>query len=207
MNKFFMCFILLFFVANTAFANTDAAALASAAKDMAAAAQTIADVAKSSPSAPATVSEVVKSVDGQPVGSMDEAKQVLKEFAMVLLESAREAKDFAMEQAPLVCKEIVYWGIAYHGYHVAVGIFFFILAFILLICRGKEKSFKNVSFEDKYGHLDGSGFLWLGRSFLGVLCVIIGMNWFVHIESLIKAYFAPRLFIIEYLMNFVGKVV
>jgi len=138
----------------------------------------------------------------EPVKTADEANLILKEFSMLMLDTLKEGKDFVFEQAPLICKEIVMWGIAYHGYHAAVGVLLFIFSAIVLFARSEDKSFKNIDFESR-GDLSGEGFFWLARSGFGILLCYIAMNWFAHIEDLIKAYFASHLFIIEYLMDFI----
>lgn len=107
-----------------------------------------------------------------------------------VLEYVEQTKDFALTQAPLLCEEIIKWGIAKALIWVVFALFVGASsAYIFNRCRTwaikhNEEEAEAVSF-----------FVMLAVPF--VCSVVFACN----ILVIAQAYFAPRLFIIEYITD------
>ena len=123
-------------------------------------------------------------------------KEKLDKLMEFLLVSLQESKDFAVEQAPQVAKEMISWGQICYG----IGVFCFCLGGILTFCLGlwvwKRRN------DDGYDHdgcVAGSVFSWALT--LGLLAGML-----THVAFFCKATYAPRLYLIEQVSSLVkGK--
>lgn len=119
----------------------------------------------------------------------------LNEFAKFMTESLKQAKDFTIEQAPIVCKEVIHQAIAENVMSLVFGLFMLALAYPVYkwVERRVEK-------QDSYGCW-GMGYIF------GTLPLIIGgtLATISSISELVKVAIAPRLYLIEYFAHLVKQ--
>lgn len=115
-------------------------------------------------------------------------EQLLKradELLKFALDGLEAGKEFAMEQAPLVVQEVVKWGIIEHTLWIVIGLG---VTFTMVVLLRKSLKFMPVE--------EGPLFL-LPTIGLVVSVIIVCVNMFV----VAKAYFAPRLYLLEQLRS------
>lgn len=115
-------------------------------------------------------------------------------------------EDLAAEQAPLLVKEIIYWGIAQPAFGVGLGLFFllFLPITVFLTSRSKTlpegKKCMGAALADK-----GCGFDAVRAVVGGILLPVLGFVIFcANIMSFLKPIVAPRVFLIEYFRALTG---
>lgn len=115
-------------------------------------------------------------------------------------------ENLAAEQAPLLVKEIVYWGIAEPGFGVGLALIFMLClpATLFYLSRSKTlpegKRCMSAAFDDQ-----GSGFDIAFSIIGGIVLPIIGFIIFcTNIMSFLKPIVAPRVFLIEYFRQLAG---
>lgn len=120
----------------------------------------------------------------------DDTKKLLHEYLAKMLASAEKGADFAIEQAPLVAQEVVAYG---RATQTAYLVFFAALLVATAYAAYRFARFlKNNNWE-----LSPFGMLF-------VIPVIVGFIGFgSHIEPFFKSWFAPRLYLIEYIKDLV----
>jgi hypothetical protein len=133
------------------------------------------------------MSKVVDKLDQVGADSIDLAKQALEKGA-----------DFVMEQAPLVCEEIIKVGLLKNGIGIVICI-----ALILTFCLISRKVFKvGAVVSDKLTYNDSmmspQGWCYFLGYLFNILCIVpvITMAYYIYCFSFILI--APRLYLIEY---------
>lgn len=117
-------------------------------------------------------------------------KTVLDKFLNEMGELLKTTKDFTVDQAPQVAKEILAYSLVY-------SIFWVLSGFVLLFLCYKFFKFaqKLCERDDDYAPI----FVFV------VLFFVISSLWTaVGMEHILKLYFAPRLFLIEYIGHLVS---
>lgn len=116
---------------------------------------------------------------------MSKIEEAAAEVILQAAQSAGEAKEFVLEQAPDVVQQLIYWeiasGLMWCGFWLLLGGFIASLLFVL--ARATDDS-------DCY--------------FMGVIAFILSMfaAW-VPLASALKAWVAPKVFLIEYAASLV----
>jgi len=125
----------------------------------------------------------------------DEAKKVAVEYLQKLLAMLEKGADFAGEQIPLVLQEIVAYGQAYETF---ICVFSFLVMCIAPIFGWKWCK--------KYLSVCESGaepaVLFVGL-IPGIATIVALHLFFYNIDDCLKAWFAPRLYVIEYLHDLI----
>lgn len=116
-----------------------------------------------------------------------------KELAEELLKSFRGAKEFALEQAPEVAKEMVRWAIG-------EGIVWCLALSVLAVLSTRWiRAFIRASKEDEDGTFD---FLFLMAGLiLGLMVLVVTPQ---AITQILQAWLAPRVYLIEKLSGIVA---
>lgn len=112
-----------------------------------------------------------------------ESKEFLIKFANEMLTLLQDAKAFASQEIPELLKEVIVYGRAVNTFYILVGLAFFVVAGIFVRMALKTKS------EDAQ----------FGGSILALVVSVIGAGFFfANLSQAIKAWFAPRLYLIDY---------
>lgn len=113
-----------------------------------------------------------------------------------LKETAENSADFVTEQAPLVCQEIVTFGRVWHTMDLI-----FCLFMLALGCFGVRMVVKHgpEGFVETFNHHSAKAVAGLAMAFLGLLVGTLGGV--AALKSATIAWFAPRLYIIDYLKD------
>ena len=116
-------------------------------------------------------------------------EKVSKEALEKALAWIEAGSEFVTEQAPLVIKEILFWGIVSHGFWVALGLLF-LCGLVTFIVK-----YKNI---DHWKSCDDPAFC---RGFLVTLASVGSAASFivtaVHVHGLLYIWAAPRLYLIS----------
>lgn len=115
-------------------------------------------------------------------------------------------EDLAAEQAPLLVKEIIYWGIAEPGFGVGLGLTFMLcLPITLLYLRHSKTMPEGQECMGAAIDAEGSGFdvgmAIVGGLFLPIIGFIVVC---AHLMDFLKPIIAPRVFLIEYFRALTG---
>lgn len=110
---------------------------------------------------------------------------------------------FAVEQAPFLVQEIIWWGIAKPAFLVGLGLFFIIVGLSWGIVsyrhydRFTELAKRNLDFV--------GGFLQFLSFFVPIFYTLLGLVLiFVNVMNVVKPIVAPRLYLIEYFRSLVN---
>jgi len=124
---------------------------------------------------------------------MDEnTKKQLNEFLLKLINGAEKAGDFAIEQAPLVAQEVVAYG---QATSTAIVVIFVIL--VLACFRYVPRGIAKLDDSDDATlatHLP----VVIGLPFVTLMFAMFASN---HFDDFFKSWFAPRLYLIEYIRD------
>lgn len=118
----------------------------------------------------------------------DQLKQYLKEF----VETLKQGGEFAQEQLPLFVKEYLTWGF-WEAIVLSIVFLLFTIGGLVLGKYIYKKLKENDPF-DEFGYVFG-----IVISCFASICAFIGMV--THIMTAIKITVAPRVYLIENLMN------
>ena len=152
------------------------------------------------------MTENINAVGGELVEVIDGVKadpETLKEVTAAAIKSMTEyvqgAGEFVAEQAPHLCNEIAAFGMAKAAIFIVVFTIFAIVCSFVGAVWMKYVRAANWSSEDKEPMIF---FSFVAKYVAPVLIMIIPL---VNLMTLAKAYFAPRLFILDYLMKLVER--
>lgn len=120
----------------------------------------------------------------------EETKKLLHDYLTKILEGAERGADFVMEQAPEVAKEIVAYGRAVETAYV-VG---FLLAVLIPIAIAPWAIRKLRQIDN-----EAAGF----AAFLMIPALLGTLSLFQCLSEFMKVWFAPRLYLIEYIKDLV----
>ena len=121
----------------------------------------------------------------------EETKQKLSELVGYLADSVKDGGEFVKEQAPLAAQELVAFGRAYHTSVVCLAIVF-VVAYLCLVLPRCVGAMKQLESELVFG-------FGLILSLAGAIAsVFAGIALCHNFQPMLMAYFAPRLFILDY---------
>ena len=146
-----------------------------------------------------------------PAGTVATLKEVLVNNAPAITERLNAAmvkigewveagEELAAEQAPLLVKEILYWGIADAAFWVVLGVFCLLCLPVVAIYLGRSKTMPEgkrcmgMALEEKGSSFD-CAVAWVGGIVLPIIGFLIICG---NIMNLLKPIVAPRLYLIEY---------
>ena len=110
-------------------------------------------------------------------------KDVLKEFAQELLNTLKESKSFVLAQAPDLCQQLVRYQFASWTFSAIAT-----AALAAVVCPLI------------YGQWDG----W-GTPASWIVIIIAVLRIIFAIETMIKLYLAPKIFLMEYLLDLIKE--
>lgn len=122
-------------------------------------------------------------------------EQKLIEYMDKTAGAVEKVAELSMEQAPLIVKEYIMWGIVSGVYS-----FFAYIFLIVLACVGLKILWKVTEYEPKGRFNDGFGYQISRVIGGGVIALFISINAhaaFSNLEKAIKAYAAPRVYVID----------
>ena len=112
-------------------------------------------------------------------------EQELIGLAHSAIAAGKNAADFVMEQAPQLAREVITYNMALHGAYLGGGLICF-MAIALVWWVSREVKDK----DDKA----------MIRGFTSVVLALIGGGvWVDHLSPFLKAWLAPRMFLLEYI--------
>lgn len=128
----------------------------------------------------------------------EKSAEIINKFGQKALEYVQKTEDFMLDQAPEVFEEIIYFNMVKHSLFSIISLVIIAIAIYVIHkiwTGGKIYEFGIVNDKDK-------GFV----SIFITLIVLVPSSalFFVQVTSALKAWLAPRLYIIEYLKNIVG---
>ncbi len=113
--------------------------------------------------------------------------EILAKFLMAMGDVLKEAKDFSIEQLPIVAKEILSYSFAMSIVHLLVGLVF--LGAVIFIGNAVQKIIKK----------DSSWVpLHIGTVMGGLLAIAILID---SSTEILKIWLAPRVFLLEYIAH------
>ena len=118
---------------------------------------------------------------------------VLDKWLQELLDWTREGADFASEQLPLLVEDIIQWGMVAHFVWAAVFFIPVICMSALVRCAWRFAHTKDADFTD--------GATAVSFSIIGL--VLSGVLFMYNLLAGLKAFIAPRLYLIEFLKDMV----
>jgi hypothetical protein len=125
-------------------------------------------------------------------------KEIITKFIQSMIVLLESAKDFAVEQIPQVAREIIHYTIATDSVAMALSILGYVGLYKLYAYINKQAlEAKKASI---YNWLDIYGWHFV----TGILFIVITVFFKESLFELLKATFAPRMFLIEYLYNLVN---
>jgi len=123
---------------------------------------------------------------------MNEEK--LEQYIDELIEAVKSGMDFAGDQAPLYVEELLSYAVYYHTiYIIGFSIAFLICLFVTI---NTKKSWDNASYVDS---LEWGVATYLAGIISAIFAILITSN----ITSLIKVFVAPRVYLLEKIMNLI----
>lgn len=128
----------------------------------------------------------------------DTTKEQLNQLLSLITESLSQGKDFVLEQAPLIAQEIVQYGRVTKPITTVACAIAVIFCFVII-----NRGFKTIKNAGKYEDCEifkGSCYIVSGGLTGG--CFIVGFC--QSLQECILVWFAPRLYIIEYIKDFVN---
>ncbi len=110
----------------------------------------------------------------------------------------KSAKDFAVEQAPLIVQEYIHWKIAESITYMSMGLIFIVLSiYFIRLFQSKCKEYKE-------NGKDLTESAWPGLIIISIAGFILGIPmFFINLHELLYIGFAPRIYVIEHLVELV----
>lgn len=120
-------------------------------------------------------------------------EEVLNKFVSEMLVMLQDARAFAGREIPEICREVIVYGRAKETAYAVIGLVFLVLA---------GKAFLVAWRKDGSKEMDAQFALGMG-GVLGTLvgCLVLGNS----LNGALLAWFAPRLYLIEYFSKLVSK--
>lgn len=117
--------------------------------------------------------------------------QVLNKFLTEMTDMLREAKDFSMQQIPIVAKEILSYNLMMNLIGVGLGALFVLVGIVLFIKINKTLQASNEALNDWFG-------LYVIPFALGLIGSLI-----IHayLPTALQIYLAPRVYLLEYMSH------
>lgn len=120
-------------------------------------------------------------------------QEALNEFVTFMTETLKQAKDFTLEQAPMVCKEVIHWTIASNILCLLAGLI--VLAATYPFYKFINRKIENQCSYDAWG---------IGHIFGTLPLIIFGaVTIFASVMEITKVVVAPRIFLIEYFTHLI----
>ena len=134
--------------------------------------------------------------------SKDTVKEVItasKSATAEIVSWVKSAKDFVVEQSPLVCQEILAWGRIKAIFYIGMGMVFLLITTLVSCNFWKNKQ----KWHDKGG--DANEFKFVASILVGIATFIVGtILILVNIHGLLYVIYAPRLYLLETLSKMVN---
>ena len=125
-----------------------------------------------------------------------ETKDQLNRFMDNMNSAIEGGADFVLEQAPLVVQEIVVWGRVEHTTWVVLSVAMMTTAILVFKKKGLPYC---ATLDNSTGNRDiATAFSWLA---FVIVTVISSTVFAVNLTHCLKAWFAPRLYVIEYIAD------
>ena len=125
--------------------------------------------------------------------------QRLDQALLKVGEWVETTESFAMEQAPFLVKEIIWWGVATSGYHVLLGLLLMLIGISYAIFSRRHYA----RWSQSRG--DGPEVLRFLSFFVPIVTIVGGFIVFaLNIMPALKPIVAPRLYLIEYFRALAG---
>jgi len=136
----------------------------------------------------------------------EEHQDKLAELLIGYTEKAGETTGTIVEwlqiQAPELCSEIITYNLVYHGFLLALG---FVLLSAVIPNYYWGKHLVNNPVKCRYGSSDVSTSELIAAPITLSVCLVIA--WIIilnfHLPTVLKCYFAPKLFLLEYMKGFI----
>jgi hypothetical protein len=120
-------------------------------------------------------------------------EEILKNFNL-FLDYAKQGVDFIKDQAPLYIQELIKYNICLYSFYSFICVICLIIGIILAF-----KAY-NFSKEDYY---DNEGIV-MSFSMISLCAIPISLGFLIYnIKMLLTVYMAPRVFIMDYLLNII----
>ena len=133
---------------------------------------------------------------------MNETDKQLAEILKKGLETAEKTGNFIVEQAPDLIRQLLIWKTVEYSIYVIMGISLIIYFHRWTKKVTKEMKEKKDNYEDYFMSSFPNLLIAVGQiSFLIIGIVLIAVN----LHSLIQIVFAPKIYLIEYTANLLGR--
>lgn len=120
-------------------------------------------------------------------------EEILKNFS-IFLDYAKQSVDFVKDQAPLYVQELIKYNICVYLFYSIICALFLFIGIILAIIAYKL---------DKKSYYEYEGIIML-CTFISITCIPTSIGLLVYnIKMFLTVYIAPRVFVMDYLLNLV----
>lgn len=129
----------------------------------------------------------------------EELKQRLIKYLDGMEGAIDKAVDFTVEQAPLVIQDILNWAIT-----ESIISLVFMVSLILVACYAANRILKNIKNDKSIGNADREFNNFMTYLVSGMIVIPLTLGSFFTAQNGLKAYVAPRLYILEQIKDFVN---
>lgn len=133
---------------------------------------------------------------------MNETDKQLAEILKKGLETAEKTGNFIVEQAPDLIKQLLIWKTVEYSIYVIMGISLIIYFYRWTKKVSKEMKENEDDFEDYFMDSVSSIFIAIGQMIILIVGVLLISE---NLHSLIQIVFAPKIYLIEYTANLLGR--
>lgn len=133
---------------------------------------------------------------------MNETDKQLAEILKKGLETAEKTGNFIVEQAPDLIKQLLIWKTVEYSIYVIMGISLIIYFYRWTKKVSKEMKENEYDFEDYFMDSVSSIFIAIGQMTILIVGVLLISE---NLHSLIQIVFAPKIYLIEYTANLLGR--
>ena len=133
---------------------------------------------------------------------MNETDKQLAEILKKGLETAEKTGNFIVEQAPDLIKQFLIWKTVEYSIYVIMGISLIIYFYRWTKKVSKEMKENEYDFEDYFMDSVSSTFIAIGQMTILIVGVLLISE---NLHSLIQIVFAPKIYLIEYTANLLGR--
>ena len=126
----------------------------------------------------------------------DSIQSMSVEAFKILLNNLTNVKDFVLEQAPDICRQIVVFGFASHIAYIVIALIVMTISCVAFSKCSKYSLDKSMSPDDAFG-------CFLGACIAGCFVIACFVSICNDAITLIKIIVAPKLYLIQYIMDLV----
>jgi len=137
-----------------------------------------------------------------------EIKENVAEILSFVKDGLSDSYNFVLEQAPLLIQEIILYGRVKET--ITCSLLILVMIVIGVIGSKLAKAVKKIEEEDEQRKIEAGErsegvFFWLVPHVVaGGICIVPFVNFLRHLDTCLKAWFAPRLYLIEYVSTLIG---